>query len=146
MDFSTFPPLATAGKVEAVAKGYRTKHPVALFAFQAFLVLLDRFNPQTSYDMEKLKILLERKYDCKATLSEQRIAKTKKYLGGTVITCEVFTFKLEGHPMARKAFVWQTISSLGEKKPMYSVMLAVPPVNSPEAALEADITTDAELL
>lgn len=50
----------------------------------------------------------------------------------------VAVFEICGHPKARKAYAWSCL--LLNQKVRYVVVLEVPPVNSPQAAVQAAIT------
>lgn len=48
----------------------------------------------------------------------------------------VETFQLDGHPTAKRAYAWETPAEVTREKPEpeYTVVLGLPPVNSPEDA------------
>lgn len=49
---------------------------------------------------------------------------------------EVAIFEIYGHPQAQRAYAWSI--TLGDK-PGYVVVLEIPPINSPETAVQAAI-------
>lgn len=84
--------------------------------------------------MDDLKLLLERQENCKARLIESRQV-TRRYNDGRLDRF-IYTFKLEDHAKASRAFVWQKEDTVGTREPTYVVVLAIPPITSPEAALD----------
>ena len=84
--------------------------------------------------MEKIKLFVEQQTGCKASLYESRLA-TWKDEDGNTITRHVYTFTLAGHAKAKRAFVWLKEGTAATRNPEYKLMLAIPPINSPETAL-----------
>jgi hypothetical protein len=50
---------------------------------------------------------------------------------------EVAVFELRGHPKAKRAYAWCCASAANETR--YVVVLEIPPVNSPQTAVQAAI-------
>ncbi len=85
--------------------------------------------------MDEIKLLIERQENCKATLRENRVV-TRKYEDGESLTRHIFTFNLDEHATAKLAFVWQIENTVGTSEPNYTILLGIPPVISPESALD----------
>lgn len=85
--------------------------------------------------MDELKLLVERQENCKATLRENRVV-TRKYEDGDSLTRHIYTFELDGHEKAKLAFVWQKENTVGTREPAYVIHLGIPPVITPELALD----------
>lgn len=87
-----------------------------------------------SFKVKDIQLFVEQQTGCKASLHEDRLA-TWKNADGDMLTRHVYTFALVGHAKAKRAFVWLIEGTAGTRSPKYEMLLAVPPINSPENAL-----------
>ena len=89
--------------------------------------------------IERLKEAVEKAYECKArhVVSEEVI---DLFQGEVAWDAVVATFELQEYPKAKRCYVWAHIE---DGEPQYTTVLEIPPVNSPESALEASIATKA---
>lgn len=86
-----------------------------------------------------IKQAVEQSERCPATHVESRAVR-EKYGDDTIWEGVVETFDLEGQPRAKRAFAWLRGQATGERRDAeYTVVLAVPPVISPETAVRAAI-------
>lgn len=89
--------------------------------------------------IERLKEAVEKAYKCKArhVVSEEV---TDLFQGEVAWDAVVGTFELEEYPKAKRCYAWAHIE---DGEPQYTTVLEIPPVNSPESALESSIATKA---
>ena len=89
--------------------------------------------------IEKLREVVETMHHCKAVRvgSEPVIELFKGQIAWDGV---VEIFDLIGHPKAKRCYAWAHIE---DGEPQYTTVLEIPPVNSPESALEASIATKA---
>jgi hypothetical protein len=66
---------------------------------------------------------------------------TERYLGQIIWEDIVETFELHAHPKAQRAYGWQFWEG---KNAQCTVVLGIPPVDSPNAAVRASIAAEAE--
>jgi hypothetical protein len=66
---------------------------------------------------------------------------TEGYLDQIVWEGVVETFDLHGHPKAQRAYGWRFWEG---KNAQYTVVLGIPPVDSPNAAVRASIAAEAK--
>jgi hypothetical protein len=89
--------------------------------------------------IERLKDAVEKAYECKARhiVSEPV---DDLFQGEVAWDAVVAIFELEDYPRAKRCYAWAHIE---DGEPRYTTVLEVPPVNSPESALEVAIATKA---
>ena len=75
----------------------------------------------------------ESKYVETATVSQAFVSFHKD----TAWQGEVAVFEVYGHPTARRAYAWSYTTA--HEKTRYVIVLEIPPVNSPETAVQAAI-------
>ena len=87
--------------------------------------------------IERLKEAVEKAYECKArhVVSEPV---DDLFQGEVAWDAVVAIFELEGHPKAKRCYAWSYIE---DGEPQYTTMLEIPPVNSPESAVEVAIAS-----
>jgi len=90
--------------------------------------------------IDNLKILIEREGKCRATHIESAPVH-ERFEGMRVWDGVVETFKLDGHPEAKRAYAWVIPASQG-KENEYKVVLGVSPVNSAQDAVKAAVLAD----
>jgi hypothetical protein len=83
--------------------------------------------------MDELHQAVERVEHCRATLLEARPV-TVDYFEER-FSRYIKTFKLDGHPSAKKAFAWMRGENPHPEEPEYTVVLAGNGIHSPEDAL-----------
>jgi hypothetical protein len=66
---------------------------------------------------------------------------TERYFGQIIWEDIVETFELHGHPKAQRAYGWQFLEG---QNAQCTVVLGIPPVDSPNAAVKASIAAEAE--
>lgn len=88
---------------------------------------------------EALRDAIRHLYSCESSWVESVPVK-EVFQGLPVWEGEVQVFDLVGHPTAKRAYAWSHATE-GAKRKFYAV-LAVPPVDSPAAAVQAAIAAD----
>jgi len=85
--------------------------------------------------IERLKEAVETTYECKARhVASEPV--TDLFQGEVAWDAVVAIFELEEYPKAKRCYAWAHIED-GEAQ--YTTVLEIPPVNSPESAVEAAI-------
>ena len=93
-----------------------------------------------SEQIENIKKAVERHTGCRATHVESNPV-TEGYLDQIVWEGVVEVFDLDGHPKAKRAYGWQFWEG---KNAQYTVVLGIPPIDSPSAAVRASIAAEAQ--
>ena len=83
--------------------------------------------------IENLRRLVERAYNCKASHSSSTPVR-ETFTGETVWEGVVETFDLEGYAVANRCYALPLVQ---DEQPDVKIVLSLPPVNSPVAALRA---------
>ena len=87
-----------------------------------------------------LKQAVEQTEHCRATpVASARV--TERWEGTTAWDGVVEIFKLEDHPTAHRAYAWRRWRGDSENDWDYTVVLGIPPVNSPQDAVKAYIAS-----
>jgi hypothetical protein len=86
---------------------------------------------------DQLKKAIESQHGGTATLVDSVIVK-EVWEGRTVWNGTVHVFELNGHPLASKAYAWSSPIEGGDKRKVFAV-LHIPPVDSPQKAVQAAI-------
>jgi hypothetical protein len=89
-------------------------------------------------DSEELKQAVERMHGGTAT-SVESVAVKETFQGDTVWEGVVHIFELAGNPLATSAYAWSTEEG---GKNRFIAVLHVPPVDSPQKAVQAAIVHD----
>jgi hypothetical protein len=90
--------------------------------------------------IENIKKAVERHAGCRANHVESNPV-TEGYRDQIPWEGVVEVFDLDGHPKANRAYGWQ----FGEgQNAQYTVVLGIPPINSPNAAVRASIAAEAK--
>jgi hypothetical protein len=93
---------------------------------------------KTEY-IERLKDAIEQLHHCRAGWIGT--GPVKEMLDGkTIWEGSVETFVLIGHPKAKHAYAWSQKDRAGNGEERCVSVLAVPPVDSPQAAVKAAVT------
>jgi hypothetical protein len=95
---------------------------------------------RVSERIENIKKAVESHAGCRATHVESNPV-TEGYLNQIVWEGVVEVFDLDGHPKANRAYGWQFWEG---KNAQYTVVLGIPPIDSPNAAVRASIAAEAE--
>ncbi|HTE88798.1 MAG TPA: hypothetical protein VK639_07600 [Terriglobales bacterium] len=90
--------------------------------------------------IENIKKAVERHAGCRATHVESNPV-TEGSLDQIVWEGVVEVFDLDGHPKANRAYGWQFWAG---RNAQYTVVLGIPPIDSPNAAVRASITAEAQ--
>ena len=92
--------------------------------------------------IDNLKRLIEKSERCRAThlassVVRERFEGAKKPVWEGVVE----TFQLDGHPTAKRAYAWESPAEVSRDKPEpeYTVVLGLPPANSPEDAVKVAV-------
>ena len=90
--------------------------------------------------IENIKKAVESHAGCRATHAESNPV-TEGYLDQIAWEGVVEVFDLDGHPKAKRAYGWQFWEG---KNAQYTVVLGIPPIDSPSAAVRASIAAEAQ--
>jgi hypothetical protein len=90
--------------------------------------------------IENIKKAVEKRAGCAATHRESAPV-TEGYLDQIAWEGVVEVFDLDGHPKAKRAYGWQFWEG---QDAQYTVVLGIPPVDSPNAAVRASIAAEAK--
>ena len=93
-----------------------------------------------SEQIENIQKAVERHAGCRADACESNPV-TEGYLDQIVWEGVVEVFDLDGHPKAKRAYGWQFWEG---KNAQYTVVLGIPPIDSPNAAVRASIAAEAQ--
>ena len=66
----------------------------------------------------------------------------EEFRGQTVWSGTVEVFELIGHPKAEVCYAWGHRAGKDDKQSQYVIVLGIPPVDSPVAAIRASIASD----
>lgn len=90
--------------------------------------------------IEELKAAILNVHGATATHVET-VPVTEEFQGETVWQGEVEVFDIRGHPKAKRVYGWGFIVNENEGR-KYVAVLEVPPVNSPQTAVQAAIMSE----
>ena len=91
-------------------------------------------------DIEDTRQVIERLHNCKASYIED-VAVVEKFGDKNVLNGIVHVFNIEGNDKANKCYAWSSPIE-GSTKRRYYTVLHIPPVDSPEKAVQASIVQD----
>src|SRR5580704_9978925 len=89
---------------------------------------------------ENMRKAVEKHAGCRAEHRESGPV-TESYLDQIMTVGVVEVFDLDGHPTAKRAYGWQFWEG---KNAQYTVVLGIPPIDSPSAAVRASIAAEAQ--
>ena len=90
--------------------------------------------------IENIRKAVEKHAGCRAEHRES-VPVTESYLDQIMWEGVVEVFDLDGHPKANRAYGWQFWEG---RNAQYAVVLGIPPVDSPNAAVRASIAAEAK--
>jgi hypothetical protein len=90
--------------------------------------------------IENIRKAVEQHAECRAKHRDS-VPVTEGYLDQIMWEGVVEVFDLDGHPKANRAYGWQFWEG---QNAQYTVVLGIPPVDSPSAAVRASIAAEAK--
>jgi hypothetical protein len=90
--------------------------------------------------IENIRKAVEKHAGCRAEHRES-VPVTESYLDQIMWEGVVEVFDLDGHPKANRAYGWQFWAG---RNAQYTVVLGIPPIDSPNAAVRASIAAEAQ--
>jgi hypothetical protein len=93
--------------------------------------------------IEAIQDVIRRLHGCESRHVES-VPVHEEFRGQTVWDGTVEVFDLIGHPKAKQCYAWGHWSGKGDKRSRYIIVLKVPPVDSPVAAVRASIVRDSK--
>jgi hypothetical protein len=93
--------------------------------------------------LTRLKLAIEHLHDCGATW-RQSVPVHEVFRGQTVWQGEVEVFDLTGHSKAKVCYGWSHPDGLDDKTERFVTVLEIPPVKSPQTAVQVSIVKDAK--
>jgi len=91
--------------------------------------------------IERLQMAVEHLHKCSAVHS--RTAPVHEvFRGQTVWQGEVEVFDVTGHPKAKRVYAWSHAEGKNDQGERFVAVLEIPPVESPETAVRAQIVKD----
>lgn len=93
--------------------------------------------------IERIQRAVEQSEKCRATHVESLVTK-ERFFDAIVWEGVIETFKLQDHPTAKLAYAWERWKDGRKEDPEYTVVLGIPPVNSPNDAVKAFVAAGAK--
>ncbi|MBI5395934.1 MAG: hypothetical protein HZA91_11610 [Verrucomicrobia bacterium] len=91
--------------------------------------------------IESLKHVIHRLHGCDSQW-ERTAPVHEVFRGQTVWKGEIEVFALAGHPKAKRCYAWAHRTGPDDRDARVVAVLELPPVESPETAVRASITSD----
>lgn len=91
--------------------------------------------------IQRVRMAIMRLHNCTATWRES-IRVHEIILGETLWDSDVEVFDLKGHPQAKRAYAWSHPEVEGIRGERLVVVPEIPPVDSPQAAVQVSIVND----
>jgi hypothetical protein len=91
--------------------------------------------------IESIQDAIRRLHGCESRHIES-VPVCEEFRGKTVWSGTVEVFNLIGHPKAKQCYAWGHRAGKEDKESRYVIVLNVPPVDSPAAAVRASIASD----
>lgn len=91
--------------------------------------------------IEAIQDAIHRLHGCESRHIES-VPVHEEFQGQTVWDGQVEVFELIGHPKAALCYAWGQHTGKGDKESRYVIVLKVPPVDTPIAAVMASIASD----
>src|SRR6266550_3209368 len=86
----------------------------------------------------ELQDAIRKLHGCEAQYVET-VPVTETFRGETVWQGDVEVFDIRGHPKATTAYAWAHVSGKKDQGKRYVAVLKLPPVNSPQTAVQAAV-------
>jgi hypothetical protein len=91
--------------------------------------------------VEKLRHAIRTTHGCDSVYV--RTARVREVSQGRIVReLAVMVFEVKGHPKARQCYAWSDTDDAGAEH--FTVVLELPPVDSPEKAIKVVLTPEAE--
>lgn len=91
----------------------------------------------------RLQVAIQELHKCGA-VHRETVPVLETFRGQTVWQGEVETFDLNGHPKASRCYAWSHREGENNEGERFVTVLAIPPINSPLAAVRASIVSDSQ--
>lgn len=91
--------------------------------------------------IEELRAVILNLHNCEATHVES-VPVTEEFQGETVWQGNVEVFDIRGHPKAKRAYAWGHVTGEEDQGRRYVAVLELPPVNSPQTAVQAAVVSE----
>jgi hypothetical protein len=91
--------------------------------------------------IESIQDAIRRLHGCESRHVES-VCTHEEFQGQTVWDGTVEVFDLIGHPKAKRCYAWGHHSVRPDKQSRYVIVLRIPPIDSPTAAVRASIASD----
>lgn len=94
--------------------------------------------------IESLQEAIKKLHGCDSTYAES-VPVHETFQGQTVWAGEVEVFDLVRHPKAKRCYAWAHKEGEGNKGTRYIAVLEIPPMDSPQRAVQAAIVRDTKI-
>ena len=94
--------------------------------------------------IEELQAAFLKLHGCDAIYVET-VPVVEEFQGETIWQGDVEVFDIRGHPKAKRGYGWGYAAGEGDQARRYFVVLELPPVDSPQAAVKAAIMSEIKL-
>ncbi len=91
--------------------------------------------------IEEIQAAILNLHGCTSTYIET-VPVHEEFQGETVWQGEVEVFEIEGHPKATRAYGWGHASGEDDQARRYVTVLELPPVDSPQTAVQAAVMSE----
>lgn len=91
--------------------------------------------------IEAIQDAIRRTHGCESRHIES-VPVQETFRGQVVWSGVVEVFELTGHPKAKHCYAWGHRAGRGDNRSRYVIVLKMPPVDSPEAAVKASIASE----
>ena len=91
--------------------------------------------------IESIQDAIHRLHGCESRHTES-VPVHEEFQGQTVWNGTVEIFELIGHPKAKGCYAWGHRAGKADKQSRYVIVLKIPPIDSPEAAVRASIASE----
>lgn len=94
--------------------------------------------------IEALQDAIKKLHGCDSTYVES-VPVHEQFQGQTVWAGEVEVFEIRGHPKAKRCYAWAHKEGEKDEHTRYVTVLEIPPVDSPQTAVRADIVSNTKI-
>ncbi len=94
-------------------------------------------------DIERLQLVIYQLHGCDAK-HVQTVPVVEVFRGKVAWAGEVEVFTITGHPKAKRCYAWSHLDGPKDERTRYVAVLEIPPVKSPQTAVQASIILDAK--
>jgi len=91
--------------------------------------------------LDRLQVAIQQLHNC-AAVHRQTVPVHEVFKGKTVWQGDVEVFDLYGHPKAKRCYGWSHLDKPDDSEERFVTVLEIPPVSSPQTAVQVSIVAD----